>query len=172
MNDESIKGQYSIEPFCKRHSRQGFTCDVKALDDYFKTQASQDARRNVAAVFVAVNNVTGNIGGFYTLSMASVSLELIPAELAGKMPRYPSVPSVRLGRLAVNKGEQGKGLGTYMLMDAIHRSLENEIAWSAFIVDAKDEQARKFYLQFGFMSFNDNPRHLFLLRKTIEQAFH
>lgn len=111
-----------------------------------------------------------NVLGYYTLSMAGVPLERVPSNLRSKMPRYPSVPAIRLGRLAVSIEARGRGLGEFLLMDAMHRALQNEVAWAAFIVDAKDETARAFYLRYGFLAFTDDPNHLFLPKPTVETA--
>jgi GNAT superfamily N-acetyltransferase len=150
--------------------RDGFTCGVEALDRYLRQQAVQDARRGFAAVYVAVQEGSG-ILGYYTLSMAGVPIVDVPADLRSKMPRYPSVPAVRLGRLAVALEARGRGVGQYLLMDAMQRALRNEVAWAAFIVDAKDEQARDFYIRYGFLAFADNPNHLFLPHGTVQMAF-
>lgn len=171
MTRRSFQKAYAIEVLDKKHHRRGFTCGVMELDGYLKQQALQDTRRNVAAVFVAVEKETDEVFGFYTLSMSSVVLDLLPKELAGKLPRYPTIPAVRLGRLAVSTDAQGKGLGKHLLMDAVSRALENDVAWYAFVVDAKDDRAREFYLQFGFLEFNDSPYKLFVPRKTLEPLF-
>ncbi|MFH1529811.1 MAG: GNAT family N-acetyltransferase [Pseudomonadota bacterium] len=128
-------------------------------------------RRRVALCFVANERDTATVHGYYTLSTASVLLDLLPEELASKMPRYPTVPAVRLGRLAAHRDVQGQGLGTFLLMDAMARSLRIEAGWAAFLVDALDATARDFYLRFGFESLDDDPNHLFLMRKTIEPLF-
>jgi len=168
---KSIADQYIIEPLNLSHDRGTFTCGVPGLDRYLKEQATQDAKRNVAAIFTAVHIEIKEIHGYYTLSMASVAFDLLPEDLARKMPRYPSIPAVRLGRLAVNVKVKGRGLGVHMLMDSMKRSLKSEVAWAAFIVDAKDKSADSFYKKFGFLSFPDNPKHLFIMRKTIESLF-
>jgi ribosomal protein S18 acetylase RimI-like enzyme len=100
--------------------------------------------------------------------MASANLDLLPEDIARKMPRYPTVPGIRLGRLAVHLEIQGKGLGTHLLLDAMARSLKNEIAWTAFIVNAKNNKAQAWYKRLGFQSFKDNKNHLYLMRQTIE----
>lgn len=159
---------YRIEPLNARHDRRSFTCGVEALDRYLRAQAGQDVRRNAATVFVAVETTTEQVRGFYTLSMAAVPLHRLPEDQARRMPRYPALPAVRLGRLAVHVAAQGEGLGGQLLWDALARSLRSEIAWTAFIADAKDETARRFYLRFGFLSFPDNPDHVYLMRGTVE----
>ena len=163
--------RYRIEPLSKVHDRGAFSCGVPPLDRYLKKQATQDARRKIATSFVAVGADGKTILGYYTLSMAALSLRDLPEDMARKFPSYPSVPAVKLGRVAVAEDKRGKGLGTRLLMDAMHRVLANEIAWAVFLVDARDETARTFYLSFGFQSFADHPKHMFLPRRTIEKAF-
>lgn len=146
-----------------------FACGVEALDRYLRQQASQDSRRGFAAVYLALGD-DSRVLGYYTLSMAGVPIERVPSDLRLKMPRYPSVPAIRLGRLAVSLEARGRGMGEFLLLDAMHRALGNEVAWAAFIVDAKDENARGFYLRYGFLAFTDDLNHLFLPRLTVEAA--
>jgi len=70
------------------HSRKDFICGTDALDDYFHKRASQDLKRNVAAVFVAVEKESEAVRGYYTLSMAEMLLDGLPKNLARKMPRH------------------------------------------------------------------------------------
>jgi len=169
MTRRSHHDVYQIEPLSSSHDRKSFSCGVASLDRYLRQQASQDAKRNFAAVFVAVESSSGSLHGFYSLSMAAANLDLIPEEIARKMPRYPTVPAVRLSRLAVHQDVQRKGLGKHLLIDAMARSQKNEIAWTAFIVEARIDNAREWYRHLGFESFKDHPNHLYLMRKTIEE---
>jgi GNAT superfamily N-acetyltransferase len=163
--------RYRVEPLGAHHERNPFDSGSGELDRYLGQQAGQDGRRKVASVFVAVDKTSGALHGFYTLSMAAVLLNRLPESLARKLPRYPSIPAVRLGRLAVHRAAQGQGLGTHLLMDAMARSLESPIAWAVFLVDAKDDSAKAFYQLFGLQSFLDEERSLFLPRRTIEPLF-
>jgi GNAT superfamily N-acetyltransferase len=163
--------RYLIEPLSARHDRSGFDCGVPALNRYLTTQVGQDVRRDVTAVFVAAERASGALHGYYALASAEIALDLLPPEVAKKMPRYPTLPAVRLGRLAVHRDAQGGGLGTHLLLDALYRALRSEIAWAAVRVDAKDDVARRFYLRFGFQALADDGLHLFLMRKTLERAF-
>lgn len=95
----------------------------------------------------------------------------LPKPLARKLPRYPSIPAVRLGRLAVHKDARGQGLGAHLLMDAMALSLRVEVAWAVFLVDSKNDSSSSFYTHFGFQSFTDERGSLFLIRKTIEPHF-
>ena len=168
---EPLGHLFRIEPLSPKHVREGFACGVDALDRYLASQAGQDSKRSYASNFVAAELSSGRVCGFYTLSMAGVAVGLLPEPLQRKMPRYPSVPAVRLGRLAVAVTVKGRGLGKWLLLDAMARSLASEVAWAAFVVDAKDETARSFYLQYGFLALADDPLHMFLPRATVQAAF-
>lgn len=147
------------------HDRSGFVCGSPALDGYFKKQVTQDIRRKVTACFVAVAD-DKHIAGYYTLASASVLLSDLPEKTSKKLPRYPTVPAVRLGRLAVDQSFKGKGLGGALLADAFLRASRSEIAAYALIVDAKDEQAALFYEHHGFIKFPNLPLMLFLPLKN------
>ncbi|QHJ00423.1 GNAT family N-acetyltransferase [Xylophilus rhododendri] len=141
--------------------RSRFDSGTPALDRYLKEQVSQDIRRRVAACFVALTD-EGRIAGYYTLAAASVPLPDLPEALRRKLPRYPSVPAIRMGRLAVDVAFKGQGLGGALLVNALHRAAGIEVGAVVLIVDAKDEQAAAFYLHHGFIAITASPLTLFL----------
>jgi predicted N-acetyltransferase YhbS len=81
------------------------------------------------------------VAGYYTLASASILLTALAENLAKKLSRYPNVPAVRMGRLAVDQSYRGKGLGAALLADALRRAATAEIAAYAVVVDGKDESA-------------------------------
>jgi len=143
----------SVQPFSvvpldtALHDRNQFDSGSPALNRYLREHASQDIRRRIAACFVAVDDAS-HIAGYYTLSTASVPLLDLPEGIRRKLPRYGSVPAVRMGRLAVDKTFQGQGLGAALLMNALKRSARSDIASAIFFVDAKDDQAASFYKKY------------------------
>lgn len=149
--------------------RSAFNCGVEALNRYFQQQVTQDIRRRVAACFVAVTG-DDRIAGYYTLATASVLLTDLPQSLGKKLPRYPSVPTVRMGRLAIDLQFRGIGLGGALLADALERACHSEIAAFALMVDAKDEQAVRFYQRHGFIPLPDTTQTLFLPFETFKAA--
>ena len=159
-----------VEPLGSSHDRSGFECGVEPLDRYFRSQASQDARKNMAAPFVLVLP-DGTIAGYYTLSSTSVQLSELPEQTVRKLPRYPLVPATLLGRLAVDRRQQGKGCGRFLLADALYRAAQSEIASFAVIVDAKDDGARRFYERESFLPFQDEPMKLFRPMADIRRLF-
>ncbi len=159
-----------VEALGPQHDRAGFESGVEPLDRYLRVQAGQDARKNMAAPFVLVLP-GGAIGGYYTLSATAVNLAELPAQTAQKLPRYPLVPATLLGRLAVDRRHRGKGYGRFLLADALFRSVRSEIASFAVVVDAKDENARRFYERESFLPFPDQPMKLFRPMAEIAKLF-
>lgn len=148
-----------VGPLGSSHDRSGFSCGVPALDRYLQQQAGQDARRRVAAPFVASTDGV-RVLGFYTLSATSIQLTDLPAELATKLPRYPRLPATLLGRLATDLSARGAGLGRFLLVDAMARAVRSEIASFALVVDAKDEAAASFYERESFVRLPDQTSRL------------
>jgi len=149
--------------------RGGFSCGEPALDTYLQKQAGQDMRRGFATVVVARESSRPDaVVGFYTLCAASILLADLPEDIIRKMPRYPAVPAIRLGRLAVSSAHQGQHIGSLLVLDALRRACSNEMAWAAFIVDAKNEKSAAYYEKFLFQRFIENRLSLWMHRKQAE----
>jgi ribosomal protein S18 acetylase RimI-like enzyme len=161
-----------IEPLGRQHDRSGFSCGEADLNDWFRQRASQDERRNVARVFVAVDDTLGVVG-FYSLGAFTLALAELPAEIARKLPRDDAIPAALIGRLARDEKARGRGVGELLLADAVRRILGagRSLAVFAIVVDAKDDRAIAFYESFGFRAFPNRPRRLFLLTSTAADAF-
>ena len=163
--------RYHIEPLGSRHDRAAFACGVEALDRYLHQQAGQDMRRRLAAVFVLDDALENTIAGYYTLSATAILATGLPPDVTRKLPRYPHLPAVLLGRLAVDSRYRGRGFGEILLVDALRRALASsaEIAAMAVIVDAKDDDARRFYERYGFRRLLADEYRLFLPMATVAQ---
>ncbi len=158
---------YRIQLLDATLDRSGFSSGPEPLDRYFQQQVTQDTRRRVTSCFVALDSHQ-YIAGFYTLASSSVVLSDLPDSITKKLPRYPSVPAVRMGRLAVDRAAKGQGLGAALLANALERASEAEIAAFALVVDAKDQAACNFYLHHGFMPFANTLMSLFLPLATVK----
>jgi len=162
---------FRSEPLTSKHLKGDFSCGQPALDDYLKKRASQDRRRYAAATFVMVpDSDPRRIAGYYTLSAFSVELQSVPEEMARKLPRYPSIPSLLIGRLA--RDLAFPGLGQVLLADALRRCVcqSDQIGASLIVVEAKDSRARHFYEKHGFLSVESCPNRLILPMKTAIDA--
>ena len=161
---------FTIEALARWHDRSQFACGVEALDRYIRQQASADARRRVARVFVARAEEASEVAGFYTLSAGSIERETLPPEVAKRLPRYP-VPVALIGRLAVARRWSGRGLGSSLVADAFRRVVQASAALAVYavVVDAKDERATRFYERLGFIRLPESERRLFFPTAAVER---
>ena len=162
---------FVIEPLGKHHDRAAFSCGQPDLDDWFRHRAGQDENRNVARVFVAVDRDLGVIG-FYSLNSFTLSINDLPEDISRKLPRYDSIPAAMIGRLARDERVRGRGIGEFLLADAVRRILGagRSIAVFAIVVEAQNERATDFYTNFGFRPFPLHPKRLFLPTATAVAA--
>ena len=152
----------AIEPLGK-HDRAAFSCGVAALDEWFRLRAGQDEKRNIARVFVAIDDRRGVVG-FYSLSSFTLSIVDLPPEHAKRLPRYDAIPAALIGRLARDEKVRGERIGDLLLADAVRRAMEasRSLAVFAIVVEATNERAAAFYRDFGFAPFPNRPLRLFM----------
>jgi ribosomal protein S18 acetylase RimI-like enzyme len=159
-----------FEPFDrKHHDRSGFDCGVAALNEYLRSSLGQHGRRDLTRGYVAVES--GNrIVGYFTLAAGRLSVSVFPE--GGGLPAKMPLPTTLLGRLAVDKAWQGRGLGAALLAYALRVAVAGaeSIASAVIEVEAKDDAARSFYAKFGFRSLKDDRLHMFLPMETARQA--
>jgi GNAT superfamily N-acetyltransferase len=158
-----------VEPLVARHDRTAFSCGNESLDRYLQQQANQDARRNLAAVFVTCTEGTNTVVGYYTLSAFAVLPRELPDHLLRRLPRYDRLPAILLGRLAVDRRQHGQRLGQRLLLDALLRCRDESarIGALAVVLDAIDSNALGFYEHFGFQLLVDHANRLYLPMATI-----
>ena len=163
---------FKIELLARNHNRQDFDCGNVDLNRYLCNTAYQHIKKGISRTFVLTDDATPDqILGFFTLASCEIFVESLPDKYARK---YPSrAPAAKLARLAVSRHRQKKGLGTYMMTNAMKRVLDvsKHLGIIGFFVDAKDDKAAGFYRQFGYIPLKDNPLQLFLPLATIQQVF-
>jgi ribosomal protein S18 acetylase RimI-like enzyme len=162
-----------IEALSKVHGREGFDCRREPLNLFLRQTARQHADRGVSKTFVLVEEeatAPKPILGFYSLNLCQLLAEELPPEIAKKLPR--NVAGIKLGRLAVSKNFHRQGIGKVLLVAAMKEvvAIANKAGGIGLFVDAKDEEAKRYYEQFGFMPLPSNPLQLFLPLMTIEET--
>jgi GNAT superfamily N-acetyltransferase len=153
--------EFRLETLAKRHDRAAFSCGVQGLDQYLKTQASQDMRRKANAVFVMVSaQAPARIVGYFTLCAYTLSQDEVPEAARKHIPRYPLVSATLIGRLAVDESDHGRGMGAMLLARALRMAYENTsvVGSSMIVVDAMDERAAGFYEAHGLVRLVDSMR--------------
>lgn len=159
-----------VRPLSGSHDRQGFDCGRQELNDWLRQVARQHQDKGLSKIFVAVRDeAPAQICGYYALTLAELESQHLPKAWRKRLPRR--IPGVRLGRLAVDRQYQGKGLGELLLIDALIRArrIYTEAGGVGLFVDAIDEPAAAYYRRFGFQSAPDNPLLLFLSAKIAVQ---
>jgi len=154
-----------------RHDRESFDCGRPELNNYLRQIAGQHVRKSLARVYVACEeNDPVRIVAYYSLNGCEIRSEELPHPLRKKFPSR--IPAVRLGRLAVARANQGRGIGEQMLFHAMWNvgQVDAIIGAVALLVDAKDEEARRFYLKYGFLGLPDRPLNLFLPITRVKEA--
>ncbi len=168
-----LQNKIMIELLDKKHNRKEFDCGKELLNNYLKNQAGQDIKMKLSACFVMAEKETNNVQGYYTLSNNSIPLDCFPEKIQKKLPKsYVSIPTILLGRLAIDRNSQGKGLGKILLLDAFKRSYEisKEIGSFAVVVDPIDREAELFYEKYDLIKLPDSEK-MFIATKTLKELF-
>jgi GNAT superfamily N-acetyltransferase len=151
-------------PLAKHHNRAAFDCADADLNIYLQRYARQNHDSGGAKCFVAVPSAApAQVLGFYTLSPASIEYSRTPALAKKGLGRY-DVPVFRLGRLAVDRTVQGRGLGGALLLRAATRCIRvaNEVGGVGLLIDAKNDRAAQWYAGYGALALIDAPLSLVL----------
>jgi GNAT superfamily N-acetyltransferase len=161
-----MSSEFLVVPLEKGHQRSEFDCGIESLNLFLKNYARQNDEKGLSRTFVAIRPGENTVHGYYSLSAASVSFEQVPE----KLPRYP-IPTAHIGRLAVDRSRQGFGLGEFLLIDALRRTVLLADTLGIFAVElyAINESAKSFYLRYGFTELADDPYHVYLSIRKIRQ---
>lgn len=173
MSLPDIPWEFEIHPISRHLDMGSFDCGATALNEYLQKYARQNHDRNIGKTFVAfAKRADRKVLGYYTAVASEIDVHSIPQPHSKHLPRYP-VPVVRIGRLAVDKHHQGQMIGEGLLVDAIGRAkrLSIDVGIYGVVVDAKDDNAVRFYHKYGFVPLSNNAKTLFLPIETIKALF-
>ena len=161
------------------HDRPSFNCGEPELNDLLQTKAAKHmtvgiSRTMVLPTIEPLPNGKKGICAFYTIAPSSISRQSLPEKLQKRLPHYP-VPVFLLAQLGVDRQFQGQGLGKISLVKALahFKKINSHMRGYAVIVDCLNENAERFYFQYGFQKLDEHSQRtrLFLPMKTIEQLF-
>lgn len=157
------------EPLGKHHRLDRFSCGEPALDEWLERHARGAHSSGSARVYVTTLEDGQTVVGYYALAAAHVLPEEATERALRGQPRSRPVPAILLGRLAVDRAHQRAGVGRSLLQDALLRCLEAAEAIGArvLLVHAKHEDAKAWYMQYGFEESPSDPLHLLLLLKDV-----
>lgn len=163
-----MSGYTLPRPISEDDDTSSFDSGEPSLDEYLRKRALANHVQGASRCFVT--NRDGRIIGYYALAAASVQHHDVTGKMRRSMP--DPVPVILLSRLAVDRKEQGSGVGRHLLRDAILRSVEasENIGARAMLVHALNDTARDFYANFDFEPSPTEPLHLLLLMKDARSA--
>jgi GNAT superfamily N-acetyltransferase len=158
-----------LERLDARHDVSAFESGNEELDNWLRRHALAAQQMDSARTFLLVRN--SRVAGFFSLTMGSVLRAEAPAKLVRGLPAYP-IGMVLLARLAVDRSEQGKGLGALLLAEALRKAVAAGDAAAArlVVVDAIDDAAVRFYERLGFIAAPEHPRRLYRRMKDVRAS--
>jgi GNAT superfamily N-acetyltransferase len=155
-------------PLEREDTREGFRCGVTSLNTWLVEHAPAADAAGSARSYVVVDEERDRVVGYYALTVASLERDEATGRASRGMPRHP-IPAMLLARLAVDESAQGMGVGAMLLADAMQRTLlvAEETGIRLLLVHAVNDEARSFYLHFGFEPSPSDPMNLQLLIKDV-----
>ena len=158
------------EAVTRTHDRSAFDCGDAELNSFLRRYARQSHDHGAAKTFLAIDDATRAISGFYSVAPASLAYHRAP-EMAQRGLARHGIPGFRLARLAVDRATQGQGLGGQLLLAAGRRCLAAAaaIGGTVLVIDAKTDRAAAWYVSYGAVQLVDAERTLVLPLKTIER---
>lgn len=153
------------------HVLSGFDCGVSSLNLWLERHARVASSANSARTYVINDNAANRVVGYHALALASINHEDATERAAKGMPRNP-IPAMLLARLAVDTSVMRRGLGAFLLRDAMARTLavSEEAGTRLLLVHAMNDSAVEFYRRFGFEESPSDVKNMQLLVKDIRAA--
>jgi GNAT superfamily N-acetyltransferase len=159
------------EPISRTHDRAAFDCGDAALNAFLMRYARQSHDQGASKTFLAIDDSSRTILGFYSLAPASIAYDRTPDMIRRGLARH-DVPGFRLARIAVHRPWHGRGLGGQLLLAAGRRCLAvaAEVGGLILIIDAKTDRAAAWYASYGAVPLVDAGRTLVLPLGSIAVA--
>jgi GNAT superfamily N-acetyltransferase len=157
------------EAISRKHDRGAFDCGDADLNTFLTRYARQSHDQGGAKTFLAIDDDTRAVLGFYSLAPGSLAYDRAPEIVQRGLARH-EVPGFRLARLAVDRRQQGQGLGGQLLLAAGRRCLMAAavVGGTVLIIDAKSDRAAAWYASYGAIPLLDADRTLVLPLATVE----
>ncbi len=161
-----------IEPLSGRHERGDFDCGKAPLNSFLRLHAAANHERGVSRVWVVTRPGEHRVMAYSAVSAGTFLRDHLPPDDQTGLPRYP-LPTTHLGRLAVDLSCRGRRLGELLLFHFLKTACEVAERIGVFAVDlfSKDDDAKRFYLKYGFIPMRDDPFHLYLPMPTVRAMF-
>jgi ribosomal protein S18 acetylase RimI-like enzyme len=173
MIDRAFLARLRIEPLDRqKHDRAAFNSGVDRVDNFLHKNAGRQQDAELTRVYVACLDGQNDVVGYYALNSHSIDVTSLSEEVRNALPRYPTISAIYLSVIGFHSDHQGKGGGTFLLMDALVKSTQAaDIIGSHFIVlDALNERAAKLYREIGFADLPGHEPRMLMTMKLVRTA--
>lgn len=166
MSDDPLLGP---EPLGPDHDVRRFNCGVDSLDDFLIERALSDQQAEKSRTYVVIRQ--NRVVGYFSVAAASVEPQSASAR-AAKGQGAQAIPAILIGRLAVDRAEQGRGIGEALLIEALRKAAAaaETIGARVVLVNAIHETVTEFYLRYGFEASPTDSLHLMMLMKDVRKT--
>lgn len=173
MIDSAFLARLRIEPLDRdKHDRAAFGSGVDRVDNFLHKTAARQQDADHTRVYVACLDDENDVIGYYALNSHSIDVTTLPDDKRKSLPRYPTISAIYLSVIGFRTDHQGKGGGTFLLMDAMRKSAEaaNIIGAHFLVLDSLNERAAKLYREIGFIDLPDHEPRMLMNMKAIRAA--
>jgi GNAT superfamily N-acetyltransferase len=155
------------EHLTEQHDLAAFDSGIPVLDDWLKKRALANEEKGASRTYVVTAG--GRVVGYYALATGAVSAQQATGRIRRNMP--DPIPVMILGRLAVDKTFQNRGLGAALLRDAVLRTRQaaDIVGIRAMLVHAISAEAKRFYERYGFVESPVDPMTLMISLGDIDR---
>ncbi len=163
-----------------RHNRAGFDCGVPRLNNFIQRSAKKQQKGDLVRVYVAVEPGGSDVLGYHSINTYSLGAEDLGPLKPKATPPHGSLPAVYLSMIAVDAGQQGRGLGSILLAHAMQKALRVADLVGAYAMvldvmnddgDAAAAERVAWYRKHGFESFPSAELKMFIPVQTIRRIY-
>ncbi|MEO8881957.1 MAG: GNAT family N-acetyltransferase [Devosia sp.] len=173
MIDRAFLARLRIEPLDRqKHDRAAFRCGVDRVDNFLHKTAARQQDAELTRTYVACLDGQNEVVGYYALNSHSIDVTTLPEPARKALPRYPKISAIYLSVIGFSSSHQGKGGGTFLLMDALLKSTQAaDIVGAHFLVlDSLNERAAKLYREIGFVDLPGHEPRMIMTTKLVRAA--
>lgn len=173
MIDSAFLARLRIEPLDReKHDRAAFNSGVDRVDNFLHKTAARQQDANHTRVYVACLDGRNEVIGYYALNSHAIDVTTLPEDKRKDLPRYPTISAIYLSVIGFRADHQGKGGGTFLLMDALRKSVDaaNIIGAHFLVLDSLNERAAKLYREIGFIDLPNHQPRMLMNMKAVRAA--
>lgn len=173
MIDRAFLARLRIEPLDRdKHDRAAFDSGVDRVNNFLQKTAARQQDADHTRVYVACLDGQNEVVGYYALNSHSIDITTLPEDKRKNLPRHPTISAIYLSMIGFRKDCHGKGGGTFLLMDALKKSVDaaNIIGAHFLVLDSLNDRAARLYREIGFIDLPGHEPRMLMNMSAIRAA--